>query len=253
VRRDLRPMATEQLVRLSDIVGPSLGLLRQLSAGCGVEVFYGDAASTPVRVSGEAIERILANLVTNAAAAMANAPGTPAAGTAIRIGVGFVVNRWDDTEPLHRRVRLTVEDDGCGMSAAELHCVLRPVRPGLPGGRGTGIRIVQDLVERSGGHLLITSAPGKGTSVQIEWPSAAHPSASTASGLSASFRPAPFRPAAITPASITLAAAGDIRQGEAVDEPLRRRPMSVGRDGLPRMGQADSSNTNSSHAKRVPC
>jgi hypothetical protein len=51
--------------------------------------------------------------------------------------------------------------------------VLRGPRLVARGGRGIGLRVVQELVAESGGELRLMSAPMLGTRVQIEWPVAA--------------------------------------------------------------------------------
>jgi hypothetical protein len=145
-------------------------------------------------VDEEAVERILVNLVRNAAAAM-HRPHDPPLGTAsvsaaqrsvvlrtedgtgddtpgaILIGVGHLVNRVDDPKPWPlRRVRLTVEDSGCGMTQEQLDRIVCGDRAPSRGSHGIGFRVVRELVSASNGDLRVMSAPGIGTRVQIEWP-----------------------------------------------------------------------------------
>ncbi|MGA1982835.1 MAG: ATP-binding protein [Acidobacteriaceae bacterium] len=95
----------------------------------------------------------------------------------IRIGVGLLVNRVGDAKPWpFRRVRLTVEDSGCGMPPEQLERLLSGGRAPSRGSHGIGFRVVRELVVASAGDLRIMSAPGVGTRVQVEWPMAAvHP------------------------------------------------------------------------------
>jgi signal transduction histidine kinase len=94
----------------------------------------------------------------------------------IRIGVGLLVNRVGDPTPWpFRRVRLTVEDSGCGMPPEQLDRLLSGGRAPSRGSHGIGLRVVRDLVADSGGDLRVMSAPGVGTRVQIEWPMAVPP------------------------------------------------------------------------------
>jgi signal transduction histidine kinase len=58
-------------VSLRRIIERCLGLLSRVACGRCVEVDYGEAAAAPVAVDEEAVERILVNLVRNAAAALA--------------------------------------------------------------------------------------------------------------------------------------------------------------------------------------
>lgn len=155
-----------------------------MADGRAIKVIYGDAASTPVAVGEEAVERILLNLVGNSAAAMRgprrpgeDGKGRAAAGTAakavgaIRIEVGVPVNLEQDPRPWPlRRVRLTVEDSGCGMTAEQLERIQSVTRSPLRGRHGIGFRVVRTLVASSRGDLRVTSVPCIGTRVQIEWP-----------------------------------------------------------------------------------
>ena len=211
---DLEPKVKP--VSLRSIVERSSGLLRQVACGRAIEICYGAAALVPVRVAEEAVERILVNLVRNAAAALAEReaatspllglgeirPGdagsglalfagpdgqdwlgeTPGRtdskepsreGAAIRIGVGTLVNRGGDPQlwPF-RRVRLTVEDAGCGMASEQLDRLVCGGREPSRGSHGIGFHVVRELVSASDGNLRAMSAPGVGTRVQIEWPMA---------------------------------------------------------------------------------
>jgi len=189
-------------VSLRSVVEHCSGLLDRVACGKTVEISYGVAAAVPVRMEEEAIERILVNLVRNSAAALARresdrsqaadrapAPQRSARGTgadrtddetpgSIRIGVGLLANRVGDPKPWpFRRVRLTVEDSGCGMSPEELERLLSGTRAPSRGSHGIGFSVVRELAAASGGDLRVMSAPGVGTRVQIEWPMAAPPEA----------------------------------------------------------------------------
>jgi signal transduction histidine kinase len=210
-------------VSLRSIVERCSGLLGRVADGKPIEISYGAAASVPVRVEEESVERILINLVRNSAAALGERtagrnlpanPGGTSAGAAvcdaaqnpastqrgsvretiadptadetpgsIRIGVGLLVNRVGDLKPWpFRRVRLTVEDSGCGMPLEQLERLLSGGRAPSRGSHGIGFRVVRELVVASAGDLRIMSAPGVGTRVQIEWPmAAAHPMQATES------------------------------------------------------------------------
>jgi signal transduction histidine kinase len=191
-----RPCPSPTPVSLRAIIERCSGLFSQVADGSAIEVSYGAAASVPVPVGEEAVERILVNLVRNSAAAIrgpepvdgtaGDAAKSAARGTvvervadgtaddtpgSIRIGVGVLVNRMDDPRPWPlRRVRLTVEDSGCGMSAEQLERILSGYRAPSRGSHGIGFRVVRDLVAATNGDLRVMSAPGIGTRVQIEWP-----------------------------------------------------------------------------------
>lgn len=155
-------------VALRPVVERCAGLLSRVSEGRRIEVRYGPAAATPVRVTEEAVERILVNLVRNAAAAMTGDHGP------IRITAGLLTSRVGEPKPWpFQRVRLSVEDSGRGMSPAELDRLLHQEVQMPEGSHGIGFCVVRELAAASGGELQVMSAPGAGTRVQIEWPVAA--------------------------------------------------------------------------------
>jgi nitrogen-specific signal transduction histidine kinase len=118
----------------------------------------------PLPFASEVLERLLVNLTRNAAVALrfhtsTDASGTPCAGR-IRISVS-----GDET-----RLRLTVADNGPGMAPKIAASFLKPTP--LPSGavNGLGHRVIADLLQSTGGKLSIKVQPGRGTSLQIEWP-----------------------------------------------------------------------------------
>jgi len=162
---------------LPDVVDRCKGLLSRV-AGRTVEISYGLGAFQLVRVPVEAVERILTNLVKNAAEA------TPWVG-AISIHVEGVMERGGNDEPgndepgnhqpgndgdeARRRVVMTVRDRGCGMDAAAVRRLTQGTEISTAGGRGLGFRVVRELVAMSGGRLKVESQPELGTSISAEW------------------------------------------------------------------------------------
>ncbi len=69
-------------------------------------------------------------------------------------------------------VRLTVSDDGEGMSAAARARAIEPFYTTKPAGKGTGLGLsmVYGFVKQSGGHFAIYSEPGEGTKVSLYFP-----------------------------------------------------------------------------------
>jgi signal transduction histidine kinase len=142
-----------------DVVNHCKGLLSKV-AGQTVEVSFGAGAYEPVEVPAESVERILTNLVKNAAEA------TPWVG-AISISVERVAERTEDG--LRRRIVLTVTDRGCGMDAAAVRRLTQSGGTSPSGVRGLGFRVVRELVALSGGCLNLQSQVDVGTSVSAEW------------------------------------------------------------------------------------
>ncbi|MFT7132911.1 MAG: PAS domain S-box-containing protein [Cyclobacteriaceae bacterium] len=69
-------------------------------------------------------------------------------------------------------VEICVSDDGSGMSAEVLKNAVEPFFTTKEVGQGTGLGLsmVYGFVVQSGGHVVIDSAPGKGTSVRLYFP-----------------------------------------------------------------------------------
>ncbi|NRA03641.1 MAG: PAS domain S-box protein [Myxococcales bacterium] len=124
----------------------------------------------PVRANRSEIERIVVNLVMNAADAM---PG----GGQLSIHTEYLgldiynPQRPPDLEP-GSYARLSVIDDGEGMEPEVLSRAFEPFFTTKEVGRGTGLGLasVYGAVRQFGGHVDLESAPGRGTGVSIYLP-----------------------------------------------------------------------------------
>jgi PAS domain S-box-containing protein len=142
------------VTRLSTLIRSALGETAQLVL---------DMSAPEARIFADPVqvELVLMNLVVNSRDAM------PAGGT-LRIGIA---RHWDirDQRP---QVRLTVQDDGCGIPR-ELHSrVFEPFFTTKQVGHGTGLGLstVYAIVQEGGGRIELDSEPGQGTTFHIDWP-----------------------------------------------------------------------------------
>jgi C4-dicarboxylate-specific signal transduction histidine kinase len=155
-----RPKAVVESTVVPNVVDRCKGLLSRV-AGRTVEIEYGAGAFAPVNVPAEAVERILTNLVKNAAEATA--------------WVGAISVQVDGATELdehggnRRRVVMTVRDRGCGMDSSAVRRLMQGGGISPANGRGLGFRVVRELVALSGGCLNIESQPEVGTSISTEW------------------------------------------------------------------------------------
>ena len=103
----------------------------------------------PVRGDAGAIERVLTNLVQNA----------------IEHGGRHVTVRV-------LGAAFEVEDDGPGIPPEERERVFEPFHRLRPrsAGSGLGLHLVQQVIERHGGHVSLLGAPGGGTIARVEFP-----------------------------------------------------------------------------------
>ena len=120
--------------------------------------------STLPRVSGDqlVLRRILENLVGNAVESLA----------ARRDGAVTVTTEAATADGGARLVRITVADDGPGMSREELDRAFDDFYTTKEGGTGLGLSIVRRLVVDLNGRLRIETAPGAGTRAVVELPAA---------------------------------------------------------------------------------
>jgi signal transduction histidine kinase len=159
-------------------------VLQGIAAGAATVSVTCPTSLPPLDFPAEIIERIMVNLVRNAAEAIRsersnthnarsnthNARGnnarskTPAAAFAVRgeIHVTLAI--------LSGHLQLTVEDNGPGMPPAIAAAFLQP-SPLPPGAtRGLGHRIIHALATASEGQLSVRVRHGKGTAFCLKWP-----------------------------------------------------------------------------------
>ncbi len=134
-----------------------LRLIAPLAAQAGIKLSRRVGGNLPTLLAGERVlKQILLNILMNAVSHQKT--GGQIKVTARRQKAGAV--------------RLTVADDGRGMTKKEIKAVLGAARrkapqPPLPGRSGLGLPLVRRLVEGAGGQLTIESARGKGTTIEI--------------------------------------------------------------------------------------
>jgi PAS domain S-box-containing protein len=69
-------------------------------------------------------------------------------------------------------VRIRVTDDGCGIPPESQKLIFEPFFSGRRGGTGLGLFMSLDVVRKWGGDILVTSAPGQGTTFEVVLPTA---------------------------------------------------------------------------------
>ena len=149
---DLDPM-------LRRLLGPAVTLETEL-----------DPALGNVMIDPNRLEQVLVNLIVNAREAMPE-------GGRIRISSA---NWRDEAAPGQRAggarpqeyVSVWVSDTGIGMDAATQSRIFEPFFTTKQAGSGTGLGLstVYGIVEQSGGHITVESAPGQGATFRIQLP-----------------------------------------------------------------------------------
>ncbi len=117
----------------------------------------------PLWMDPHQIEQVLVNIVINAMDAL------PEGGD-----ITFSSRMMKNGDPLDRGgspiFRLTVQDNGVGISNEQLKNIFDPFFSTKEDGTGLGLPLSLGIVENHGGRIRISSQEGIGTSVVVEWP-----------------------------------------------------------------------------------
>jgi signal transduction histidine kinase len=169
-RQALRPTAVD----VSALVANVARLLeRSLGAGVVLEVKSAEGL-WPVLVDAGQVETALVNLALNARDAMPDGgtiaitmENTMLSADPSRSAAGIVPGAF---------VLVSVSDTGVGMTEEVREQAFEPFFTTKPVGKGSGLGLsmVFGFVMQSNGHITLTSAPGRGTTVRMYFPRAAN-------------------------------------------------------------------------------
>ncbi len=137
-----------------------------------IEVVLPEAQGPLVWVDPNQLDEVLAELASNARAAMGGGGRFTLAVDTVELGPDERADgRWSEIDP-GRFGRLRVIDDGAGMSADAAERAFEPfftTRSSCPS-RGMGLAMCYGVVRQNHGHIRIESAPGEGTTVEALFP-----------------------------------------------------------------------------------
>jgi signal transduction histidine kinase/CheY-like chemotaxis protein len=122
-----------------------------------------------VRIDPGQLEQVLINLCVNARDAMPE--GGDLRLTTRNASVAVPPPACEGLRP-GRYALLSVEDTGCGMAPEVRARIFEPFFTTKERGKGTGLGLstVYGIVERTGGHVAVTSEPGRGTRFDLYFP-----------------------------------------------------------------------------------
>ncbi|MDO9250069.1 MAG: MASE3 domain-containing protein [Hydrogenophaga sp.] len=165
-----RDAARRQVQPLLPVVRESLSLLRS-TLPAGVQLIeHIDDPEASAEIDRTQLEQVLLNLCTNAWHALDDKGGR------IEVRLGTVVLDAAASFPLGllpgRHVRLSVQDNGCGMDEPVRQRIFEPFFTTKPVGKGTGLglSVVHGIVRSHDGAIGVHSKPGQGTRFDIFMP-----------------------------------------------------------------------------------
>ncbi len=132
-----------------------------------------DDACPSVMFDSSQIHQVILNLGTNSIHALKEHGGTVAVELrSVEPSVALMVRHPQVTRS--HTVRLTLRDNGCGMSPSVLKRVFEPFYTTKANGKGTGLGLamVHAIVTAHQGAIVIDSAPGSGTAFNLYFPGA---------------------------------------------------------------------------------
>lgn len=156
------------VIHLEALVDEVMKMLRPtIPSGVGIEVRVAPGVGA-VLADGSQMHQVLVNLMTNAWHAVEDRSGQ------VRIELESVEVDASESARIGglspgRHTRLSVVDNGCGMSAEVQERIFDPFFTTKPPGKGTGLGlpVAQAIVRAHDGALTVESAPGKGAAFRV--------------------------------------------------------------------------------------
>ena len=161
-----------RVLHLNAAVGESVSMLQRLIGEHITLVTFPEARRDRVQADPTQLEQVLMNLAINARDAMPRGGRLTIETADVELDEAFVREHPGAAAGPH--VRLTVSDDGVGMSAEVQARIFEPFFTTKDKGRGTGLGLsmVYGIVKQHEGYIGVKSVPGQGTTLEIYLPCA---------------------------------------------------------------------------------
>ena len=159
-----------QILSVNTAVSDSVSMLRRLIGEDVTLVTLPGAPRDTVKADGTQLEQVLMNLAINARDAMPRGGRLVIETADVELDEAFVREHPDASVGPH--VRLSVADDGVGMSPEVVARIFEPFFTTKEKGRGTGLGLamVYGIVKQHNGCIGVRSVQGKGTTFDIYLP-----------------------------------------------------------------------------------
>ncbi len=145
-------------VDLNPGIESTINIIKGYARKKGARIVMDLGALPTIRCRSARIHQVIVNLLTNAIDACAAETG--------------VVTVHTQTEPEVMGVRIDIQDNGCGIEAANLEHIFDPFFTTKPVGQGTGLglSISYGIIEEHDGRIEVQSSPGQGACFTIHLP-----------------------------------------------------------------------------------
>jgi two-component system, NtrC family, sensor kinase len=143
---------------LSELIRGVIEMVEHLGKYRGKRIEFESAAPVTANVNAQEIKQVVLNLLTNALDSLDDT------------GDGVVCLRLDE---MAGTARLSVADNGCGMSEEVIEHIFEPffTRRASGGGTGLGLSITYRIVDEHGGSISVESeGPRKGSVFKVRFP-----------------------------------------------------------------------------------
>ena len=150
------PTPQPQLFRVCDLLQATCKLMAEQAKAGAITLDYKCSPVTlELKADPELLEQALINLVKNSLEAVAEIKHPHITLSAELKTLG--------------QVRISVSDNGCGISPENLENIFIPFFTTKRGGSGIGMSIVMQFVKLNGGNINLSSSPGMGTAVNLDF------------------------------------------------------------------------------------
>ncbi len=165
-------------LNIGELVAENARMLRAAIAKNVALDLHIDESVPPVLADPSQIQQVVMNLITNAAEAIGDGPGTVSIATGARECDPSYLNRSRIAKrPAPGRfAMIRVTDTGCGMGRETLEQLFDPFYTTKLKGRGLGMSAVLGIVQAHDGAIIVESAMGRGTSIEVLLPVSAEAS-----------------------------------------------------------------------------
>ena len=152
-------------VNLAEFIPEVTAMIEKKASVSGIALKEDVDENTPiVHVDSSQLHQVLINLLNNAIDAIVESRGSE--------GGELSVSAGPDED---RKVRISVQDNGCGISPEDLKKIFTPFFTTKPVGQGTGLglSVCLGIIDSMGGVMEVSSEKGVGTTFIIHLPAAA--------------------------------------------------------------------------------